>query len=686
MNVFNSRLTADYGDRKMKSKSKTLAAHSTPDQDDFDKFKHFFFHGSIGLLSLDCNLRYLMVNERMAAINGKPVGQHSGKTIQEVNVHVGLAIEPLMRHATEEGEPLEDLEIEVPFSSLTDATQSRYLLVSCYPLKSEEGDVQSVNVSVQDITAQKNKEASQTGRLRFEALLSDLSAEFIKVPENEVDSKIVQGLERISGFMDFDRSTVWLLSPADGGLHFSHSYALSGIKPPPAFLLDIAPIWVGMVHQGELFYITDTNEMPANMWREKKYCRDRGGIKSILFIPLTVGGTVLGAISFVSYRYNRSWPNDFIQRLRLLGEIFANILERRRAAVSIQEAFAEIKQLKEHLEVENIYLRDQVSLEHRHEEIIGQSDSIQKVLLQLEHVSTTNSTVLILGETGTGKELIARAIHNSSARKGRTMIKVNCAALPAALIEAELFGSVKGAYTGAISTQIGRFESANGSTIFLDEIGELPLELQSKLLRVLQGGQFERLGSSSPINVDVRVVAATNRDLPLAIKEGRFREDLYYRLNVFPISVPPLRERRDDIPLLVWAMVKEFESVFGKTIERIQKKCMNSLEDYYWPGNIRELRNLIERAMILNNSPTLNINLPEVSSTTKAQILQSTQNMPMKEFEKMHILDVLERTGWRVRGSNCAAEILELNPSTLESKMRRLGIRRKKYKNSATST
>lgn len=663
----------------MKLKSRTLATFSTPVQADFDKLKHFFHQVNIGFFSLDCNLRYLMVNERMAAINGKPIGLHLGKTVQEVDTHIGLAIEPLIRHAIEEGETLEGLEIEVTTSSHTDTNQSKYLLVSCYPLKSEGGKVQSINISVQDITGQKNKEVKQSGRLQFEALLSDLSAEFIKVPENEVDSKIVQGLERVNNFMDFDRSTVWLLSSEDGGLHFSHSYALTEIKRPPAFLLDIAPVWVGMVRQGELFYITDTNDMPASMWREKKYCRDLGGIISILFIPLTVGGTVLGAISFVSYRYKRAWPNDFIQRLRLLGEIFANILERKQAAVKIQKAFAEIEQLKESLEVENIYLRDQVSLEHRHEEIIGQSDSIKKVLLQLEHVATTNSTVLILGETGTGKELIAKAIHNLSTRKGRTMIKVNCAALPAALIEAELFGSVKGAYTGAISTQIGRFESANGSTIFLDEIGELPLELQSKLLRVLQGGQFERLGSSSPINVDVRVVAATNRDLPLAIKEGRFREDLYYRLNVFPISVPPLRERREDIPLLVWAMVKEFESVFGKTIERIQKKCMNSLEDYYWPGNIRELRNLIERAMILNNSPTLTINLPEVSNTTTAQTA-TTQYMPMKEFEKMHIIDTLERTGWRVRGSNCAAEILGLNASTLESKMRRLGISRKSRK------
>lgn len=660
----------------MKSKFKSIATASGLNQNDCLELEQFFQQVSVGLFSLDCNLRYLRVNGRMATINGKSIEHHLGRTVQEVDAHVGMAIEPLLRHAIDEGEPLEDLEVALSGGSSAEANQPRCLLVSCYPFKTADGKVRRVNVGVRDITVQKLKEATQLERLRFEALLSDLSAEFIKVPENEVDRKIVQGLEKVNNFMGFDRSTVWLLSPEDCGLHFSHSHALPGIKQPPAYLYDIAPVWVGMVSQGELFYITDVDEMPANMWREKKYCRDRGGIKSILFIPLTVGGSVLGAVSFVSYRFKRAWPDEFVQRLRLLGEIFANISERKRAGQEIQKAFAEIEQLKEHLEAENIYLRDQVNIEHRHEEIIGQSDAIQKVLVQLEHVATTDSTVLILGETGTGKELIARAVHNLSARKGRAMIKVNCAALPAALIEAELFGYVKGAYTGAIATQIGRFEAANGSTIFLDEIGELPLELQSKLLRVLQGGQFERLGSSEPINVDVRIIAATNRDLSLAIKEGRFREDLFYRLNVFPISVPPLRERREDIPLLVWAIVKEFESVFSKVIERIQKKCMDSLERYNWPGNIRELRNLIERAMILNNSPTLIVNLPEVNGTATAQAA-TAQTMLMKECEKAHILAVLERTGWRVRGNNCAAEILGLNASTLESKMKKLGIRRK---------
>ena len=251
------------------------------------------------------------------------------------------------------------------------------------------------------------------------------------------------------------------------------------------------------------------------------------------------------------------------------------------------------------------------------------------------------------------------------------MIKLNCAALPATLIEAELFGREKGAYTGATTRQIGRFEAANGSTIFLDEIGELPLELQSKLLRVLQEGQFERLGSNDPVTVDVRVIAATNRDLVQLVKDGRFREDLYYRLNVFPISLPPLRERKEDIPLLIWAMVKELGQTFGKSFESIPKKNMDALECYSWPGNIRELRNTIERAMILNNGPTLVVEVPGGSHEI------TPLSYSLKNVERRHILSTLNKTGWRVRGTSGAAALLELPPSTLESKMKKLNIKRK---------
>jgi len=355
---------------------------------------------------------------------------------------------------------------------------------------------------------------------------------------------------------------------------------------------------------------------------------------------------------------------------KLVGGIAFDITERKQAEEKLQKAFEEIKELKNRLEQENIYLREEIEVRHRHEEIIGKSDAIKKALNQAEQVADTDSTVLMLGETGTGKELLARTIHNLSSRKGRPMVKVNCAALPSTLIESELFGREKGAYTGALTKQMGRFEVADGSTIFLDEISELPFDAQAKLLRVLEEGQFERLGSSKTIKVDVRVIAATNRDLAKAVSEGSFREDLYYRLNVFPVTVPPLRDRREDIPLLVWAFIKEYGEIMGKTIERIPRKNMDALQRYPWPGNIRELRNAIERAMILSKSTTIQVDLPKISDSTKLQ------SVTLEESERRHIIKVLESTGWRVRGKNGAAEILGLKPTTLDSRIKKLGIQR----------
>lgn len=522
-------------------------------------------------------------------------------------------------------------------------------------------------LQLQETTDKRGQEATLDDRLRFEVLLSDLSSDFINVPVSEVDDKIQSWLKQLVEFLGFDRISVWHFLSGVARLHCS--YSLPGIKLPPPVLDDVVPAWVAMARKGAMFYISDTNDLPNDQWRERDYCRDQGGFKSILFIPLSVGGTTLGAVSFVSHSVKVSWPDAIIQRLRLLGGVFANALERKKADLAIQEAFCEIERLKDRLEAENHYLRDQIVTDHRHEEIIGQSEGIRTALLQAEQVAGTDSTVLILGETGTGKELIARAIHNLSPRRARVMIKVNCAALPATLIESELFGREKGAYTGAQCRQIGRFEAADGSTIFLDEIGELPLELQAKLLRVLQEGQFERLGSSRPIDVNVRIIAATNRDLARAVKEGRFREDLYYRLNVFPIAIPPLRERREDIAPLVWALAKEFGATFGKNIEVIPRKNMESLKNYSWPGNVRELRNMVERAMILNNSPTLVVDIPNSA-------ILSSHPFSLNDTERQHILDILKSVGWRIRGMNGAAELLALKPTTLESKMKKLGIRR----------
>jgi formate hydrogenlyase transcriptional activator len=301
----------------------------------------------------------------------------------------------------------------------------------------------------------------------------------------------------------------------------------------------------------------------------------------------------------------------------------------------------------------------------------SRSPRFLSVLEEIKQVALTSSTVLLLGETGSGKEVLAQAIHDSSAQKDRAMIKVNCAALPASLIESELFGREKGAFTGALARQPGRFEIADGSTIFLDEVGELPLELQPKLLRVLQEGEFERLGGSKTIKVDARVIAATNRPLEQAVREGRFRRDLFYRLDVFPIEVPPLRERREDIPLLSWTFVKEFGNSMGKRIEEIAEESMGALQDYHWPGNIRELRNVIERAMILSHGPKLFIKLSHTA--LRAVAVKATAGS-LDEAEVTIIRQAIEQCNWRIRGANGAAALLNMKPTTLESRIKKLGL------------
>jgi len=347
-----------------------------------------------------------------------------------------------------------------------------------------------------------------------------------------------------------------------------------------------------------------------------------------------------------------------------------DISERKRMEEQLKKHVGEIEELKQRLEIENIYLREEVKLLGEHTEIVGQSLTMKRIMAQAEQVARTDSTVLILGETGTGKELLARAIHKMSARKDRPMIAVNCASLPPTLIESELFGREKGAYTGAMSKMIGRFEIADGSTLLLDEIGELPLEVQSKLLRVLQEGSFERLGSTKTLKVDVRIIAITNRDLEQEVKNGSFRKDLFYRLSVFPIIIPPLRERPEDVPFIAWAFVKEFEKGMGKEIETISKKSMEALKSYSWPGNVRELRNVIEHAMILSKSKTL------VVPAAKVRSAEADITLNLEDIERRHIVAVLERVGWRVSGKGGAAEILGLKRSTLNSKMKKLGISR----------
>jgi transcriptional regulator with GAF, ATPase, and Fis domain len=382
------------------------------------------------------------------------------------------------------------------------------------------------------------------------------------------------------------------------------------------------------------------------------------------------GGKTRGSCALVTTHAERAWPKELVQRFRLVTEVFASALEHKEMEEQLRKNFREIEDLKQRLENENVYLHEEIKLLGEHTEIVGQSRAIKVILSQVEQVARTDSTVLITGETGTGKALLARAIHTLSLRKDRPLITVNCASLPPTLIESELFGRERGAYTGALTKMVGRFEVADGSTLFLDEIGEIPLELQSKLLRVLEEGEFERLGSTKTVHVNVRILAATNRDIAQDVKEGKFRKDLYYRLNVFPISIPPLRERPKDIPLLVWAFIKEFEKKVGKRIESIPRKSMEALQGYSWPGNVRELRNVIEHGMIVSSGKTLAVSVPKLGSS------ETSETPNLESMERKHLLDVLKRTNWRIGGKGGAAEILGLKRTTLYSLMKRLGVTR----------
>ena len=359
--------------------------------------------------------------------------------------------------------------------------------------------------------------------------------------------------------------------------------------------------------------------------------------------------------------------------VRMIGTLH-DITEQKVAELGLRDALAEVERLRDQLLAENVYLKEEIRLAHGFDEIVGRSEPLRGTLTRIEHVAHTDASVLLLGETGTGKELFARAIHNRSPRKDHPLVKVSCAALPSSLIESELFGHVKGAFTGALSEKMGRFELADGGTLFLDEIGELDPELQTKLLRVLQEGEFEKIGSTETRRVDIRVIAATNRDLQLSMEAGAFRQDLYYRLAVFPIKIPPLRQRREDIPLLVWHFITKKRARLGKTIDTVPKNVLDTLVQYEWPGNVRELENVIERSMILSSGPTLLLSesFAKPSESRRGGVPSSS----LDEMDRTHIVGVLEDCGWRVKGANNAADRLGLKPSTLRYRMSKLGIER----------
>jgi formate hydrogenlyase transcriptional activator len=388
-------------------------------------------------------------------------------------------------------------------------------------------------------------------------------------------------------------------------------------------------------------------------------------IRSGFWVPLTTARQRFGALGFSS-----RLPDAYSPEEREFMEHVARLVA---IAVENALAFEEINQLQRRMEDEKVYLEEEIRNEYRFDEMVGHSAALRNVLEQIETAAPTDSTVLIQGETGTGKELVARAIHRLSSRSHGTFVKLNCSAIPAGLLESELLGHEKGAFTGAVNARIGRFELAHRGTLFLDEIGELPLELQPKLLRVLQDGQFERLGSSRTLESDFRLVAATNRDLRSLVAEQQFRTDLYYRINVFPITIPPLRERREDIPTLVRYFVQEFATRMRKEVDAIPTESMDALVRYSWPGNVRELRNVVERSVILTSGKRLRIPKDALDESTQ---MAEPNVLRLAEAERRHILGALDAASWVVGGPNGAAALLGLKRSTLQSRMEKLGIRR----------
>jgi DNA-binding NtrC family response regulator len=378
-------------------------------------------------------------------------------------------------------------------------------------------------------------------------------------------------------------------------------------------------------------------------------------------------------------QYNKVLEQTVRERTgELLGanELLLHEMEDRKAAAELlKSAYAEIEQLKDRFQAESIYLQQDIDREFNFGEIIGRSKALEGVFFKVEQVAPQDTTVLLLGETGTGKGVVARAIHNRSARRDRPLVTVDCTALPASLIESELFGREKGAYTGSDARQMGRFELADGGTIFLDEIGEMPLELQTKLLRVIQDGEFERLGSPRTIKVNVRIIAATNRNLQDEIGKGRFRQDLFYRLSVFPITVPSLRQRKDDIPLLVKFFVAKFNKKIGRSFESVEKETLLLLQAHHWPGNVRELENVIERAVISSQGASLRV-LDRFEASRLAGEDAGQDVKALGEMERDYIIQVLQKTGWRIEGKDGAAQVVGLNASTLRGRMRKHGIRR----------
>lgn len=521
-----------------------------------------------------------------------------------------------------------------------------WFTVTAYPFFDENGDIVNVIVHYRDITLRKKTEKRL---LMLERALNQ-----------SLDGIAVADMEGYNQFVN----------PAWAEIHgYSVEEMLEGnlysFHPQDQLREKIIPFFHHVMQHGSNRDESEHTRKDGTIfstWMMANIIKDEEGL------PIGIVGTIR---DISKQKQAEKKLNEYRDHLETLVQDRTSDLTA--ANQKLIQALSEIKLLKDQLEAENANLREEIKLEHNFEEIIGQSDPMKYVLYRIQDVSSTDSTVLILGQTGTGKELVARAIHNTSPRKSHPLVKVDCSALPSNLIESELFGHERGAFSGAVQQRKGRFEIADGSTLFLDEIGELAIELQSKLLRVLEDGEFERLGSSKTIRTDVRIIAATNRNLKEEVEKGWFRQDLWYRLNVFSIKIPPLKDRAEDIPLLVEWFVAKYARRLGKTIKTIPQKTIQALREYHWPGNIRELSNMIESAMISSRDETLRITdmpAPCGQASTEERIVS------MSEMEKEHMIRALETCEWCIEGENGAAALLEMNPGTFRGRMRKFSIKR----------
>jgi formate hydrogenlyase transcriptional activator len=547
-----------------------------------------------------------------------------------------------------------------------------------HPVVRESRTIGAV-VTFVDITERKQTEEALRKREHLKRSLLDINNAIIT---NLTEKALLRSIsEAVRPFIHFDRCAITLYAPETDTFRF---LAVEGALQSDYFQTGLE---VGRTETSASWVFDHQEPLRRNLEEEQQFANERRlwaeGLRWLCVVPLILRGKSIGTFSVVSREKDAYSEQD----AQFLLEVAIQVA----LAIENMKFYEEIATLKARLERENVYLREEIRTEHNFEEIVGNSPALLAVLRTVEQVAPTDSTVLIHGETGTGKELIARAIHNRSARKDRALVSVNCSAISAGLVESELFGHLKGAFTGAIERRIGRFELANGGTIFLDEIGELPLETQVKLLRVLQEQEFEPVGSSRTQRIDVRVIAATNRNLREMVEAGRFRSDLFYRLNVVPLQLPPLRERRSDIPQLVALCISRFAKKFGKKVEGVSQETMATLMNYPWSGNVRELQNVLERAVILSAGPTLRLDKDLVPMVVSGGSLETDEIMPqeadlagpsteglptLEEVERTHIQAALKQADGVVDGPKGAAKILNLHPNTLRHRMNKLGIKR----------